>query len=156
MLITIQPPNERYRYQATYTWQTDRKPVCFILLNPTLVEHEQTDPTTNKCLMFAKAWGYGSLIVVNLFALRVSSPQHLTKSTDPVGKTNNHYIVEAALAADRVVVAWGRNGNYLNRDEQVLTLLQECGVQPYCLKRTKWGYPHHPLYLTLESIPVRY
>ena len=156
MNTNTQAPNEHYRYQATYTWQPDRKQVCFILHNPTLVAHEQTDPTTRKCIMFARVWGYGSLVVVNLFARRADSPQRLAKMTDPVGVDNDRYIVEAALAADRVVVAWGSKGDYVNRSNQVLALLQEHGVQPYCLKRTKWGDPYQPLYVALATNPVLY
>jgi hypothetical protein len=39
---------------------------------------------------FAQQWGYGSLLLVNLFSFRATDPAALAKVSDPVGPGTNH------------------------------------------------------------------
>lgn len=54
-----------------------------------------------------------------------------------------------ALAADRIVLAWGNHGAHLSRDQEVLSLLE--GHDLYCLGLTKSGQPKHPVRLTYDT-----
>jgi len=49
-----------------------------------------------------------------------------------------------------VVAAWGNDGAYLERSEQVKEFLPNL----YCLKLNKSGEPAHPLYQAAELKPV--
>jgi hypothetical protein len=101
---------------------------------------------------FARAWGYGGIRVVNLFAFRATRPQQLQEAADPVGSANDGFILRAAKGADRVVAAWGCHGVYRGRDREVMALLDRIGAPAACLGTTKGGSPRHPLYLPGETI----
>lgn len=145
-----------YRYSLWREWDIDKSKVVFIMLNPSKADASIDDPTLRRCINFAKSWDYGSLIVVNLFAYRSSSPLELRQVEAPVGKQNDRYLKKAIKSADRVVVAWGNNGKLMRRDRLVLELLSKLKVQPHCLGITKVGYPRHPLYVMCSEEPIIY
>jgi hypothetical protein len=52
------------------TWLEERPFVMFIGLNPSIADENEDDPTTRRCMRYAGSWGFGGLIVTNLFAFR--------------------------------------------------------------------------------------
>ena len=79
----------KYRYWLSRKWE--RGPYCvFIGLNPSTATFEEDDPTIRRCVGFAKRWGFGALVMLNIFAFRSTDPKKLrVKSTvDPVGPQN--------------------------------------------------------------------
>ena len=46
-----------YRYLLWREWNSDRKTVSFIMLNPSRADAELNDPTITRCINFAKSWG---------------------------------------------------------------------------------------------------
>lgn len=70
-------PCERYRYWLTRRWDLSLPVVTFLMLNPSTADARKDDATIRKCIGFAKAWGYGGIIVINLFALRSRNPEDL-------------------------------------------------------------------------------
>ena len=92
---------------------------------------------------YAEAWGYGALIVTNVFGWRSTDPRALRSVRDPVGSENDAAIVRAARASDLVVCAWGNHGT--ERSEQIRRLLR--GIPLHVLQLTGSGQPGHPLYL---------
>jgi Protein of unknown function (DUF1643) len=55
---------------------------------------------TCRCVRLSRAWGYGGIVVVNLYALRATDPEHLRRHPDPVGDYNDDHIDAAARDAD--------------------------------------------------------
>lgn len=133
----------RYRYSLTRTWDTDLPTVAFVGLNPSTADARRDDPTVRRCVGFARDWGYGTLILVNLFAFRATDPSELLDVRDPVGPENDDWLARVAESADKVVAAWGVHGCLRGRDQAVLGLLPSVA----CLGRTREGHPRHPLYL---------
>ena len=133
-----------YRYLFRRAWDTALPSVGFIMLNPSTADQHHDDPTIRRCLGFARAWGFGSLEVVNLFALRATSPAALLASPDPVGPENDEHIRAMAARVDLVVAAWGNHGARFGRDAEVARLL---GGRVTCLRVTAQGQPKHPLYV---------
>jgi hypothetical protein len=129
-----------YRYWLARTWSNDLPPVTFVMLNPSTADGTYDDPTIRRCIGFAREWGYGGIVVVNLFAYRATYPRELSIVPDPVGPDNDAYIEMAAC--HRTVVAWGAQKTH-GRDLHVATLLTD----PLCLGRTKRGAPLHPLFV---------
>ncbi len=132
-----------YRYSLSRIWDKEKKYVLFIGLNPSTAGKETDDPTIRRCVDYAKNWGYGGFMMVNLFAYRATLPSSLKKVKYPIGKNNDKYIVKLSKKADITVAAWGNNGNLYSRDKEVLSLVPNLK----CLKVNKSGQPAHPLYL---------
>ncbi len=136
-----------------------RGPVVFVMLNPSTADADHDDPTIRQCQGFARTWGYESLIVVNLFGWRSSSPDALTAALadgiDVVGEDNDLWIASAAMAASRIVVAWGARAVATRRSYKVCqTLNQIFGGQLWCLGTTANGQPRHPLFVKRSTEPV--
>lgn len=139
-----------YRYWLTRYWGNGDadtvNSVAFVMLNPSAASHSVDDRTIRKCQAFACAWGHNGLTVVNLFALRATSPEELRRHADPVGPHNDDHIERCVLDSSRVVVAWGAHGAFRSRGLIVLDRLCQLGVSPLRLgSPTKGGHPRHPL-----------
>lgn len=144
----------KYRYLLTRRWEREGNPVTFIMLNPSTADEEKFDPTVKRCYNYAHAWGFGELIVCNLYAFRSTDPKNLKKEADPVGEDNEDVIVNSAVKSSLIIAAWGTHGTYLGRDKEVITLITEIlGQSLYCLDITKDGHPAHPLYQKAELKP---
>lgn len=142
-----------YRFRLTRTWNPDERRINFLMLNPSTADAFELDPTVRRCVGFARRWGFGSLEVTNIFAFRATDPTVLVAEAEPVGAGNDQAILDAALTADRVVVAWGARGTHRGRGEEVAALLADIGVRPVALRVTKHGHPAHPLYLAGDTVP---
>ena len=105
-----------YRYLLWREWDSDRKIVSFIMLNPSRADAEINDPTITRCINFAKSWGYGRLEVVNLFAYRTSHPSLLKQTAEPIGRDNDRYILESVEKSDRTMATETRNTPDRSRD----------------------------------------
>ncbi len=154
--------SEKYRYLLTREWDISKQQITFIMLNPSIADGNQDDPTIRRCINFATAWDYGSLEVVNLFAYRATKPRDICKVADPVGVENDYYLQESTQRAALIIVAWGCNvrnvsvvGKYKNRDTEVKTLIHSTKTL-YCLGLTKYGYPRHPLFIKNGTQPIRF
>lgn len=148
----------RYRYLLTRGWDLDKPSVAFVMLNPSTADATVDDPTIRRCLGFARAWGFGRLQVVNLFAWRATDPAELVECGDPVGQETDGHILEAVLQSRRIVAAWGAGVPklYENRPAVVRRLVYDAGGTVLCLGITKGGEPRHPLYVRGDTEPVRY
>jgi hypothetical protein len=146
----------RYRYWLTRTW-SDAPSVCWIGLNPSTADAANDDPTIRRMCGFARAWGAGGIVVVNLFAYRATYPadMYVIAATNPgkpvcvIGPGNDEHIL-ACAAGKRIVAAWGCDGSLLGRDRAVMDLLRGQSVE--CLGTTKDGNPRHPLYIAGDTV----
>ena len=103
---------------------------------------KRDDPTILRCIDYAKNWGYGILLVANLFAYRTKNPEKLRYVKNPVGNDNDQHIIKLSKKANLIVAAWGNEGSLFNRDKEVVRLIPNL----MCLKVNKSGQPAHPLY----------
>lgn len=145
----------RYRYRLLITWDSKLPALAFCMLNPSTADEYENDPTVERCQRRALAWGYGRLIVVNLFALRSTDPKYLYADRDPTGgRYNDLAIVGAAQGADKIVLGWGNHGDLHGRGEFVKAMLAEKAPgKAHYLTMTNSGHPAHPLYLPYELLP---
>jgi hypothetical protein len=128
----------------------------FVMLNPSTADEEKLDPTCTRARNYAEAWGYGALIVTNVFALRSTDPRALARAEDPVGPGNDRVILRAAREAALVVCAWGNHAALAGRGAKVAALLRRAGVPLHALRITGVGEPSHPLYLPAALRPRRW
>jgi len=143
-----------YRYNLWRRWGSRSSgKVTFIMLNPSTADAEKFDPTVRRCFGFARDWGFGSMEVVNLFALRSTYPEQLKKVSDPVGPENNAVIFKAVQESDLVLAAWGIHGRFHGRDLDVQKLIE--GIRDlHCIGTTKAGAPLHPLHQPKSLKPI--
>lgn len=147
--------DQKYRYRLDRVWDEGKGHSVFIMLNPSTADAELDDPTIRRCKGFARAWGYGGLIVVNLFAYRETDPRYLAAVGDPIGPENDQHII-AAVTHPRtalVVAAWGNRGSLYGRSQWVRHLIESRGVTVCVLRFTSKGEPWHPLYLPASITP---
>lgn len=124
------------------------------MLNPSTADEVKLDPSCTRARLYAERWGYGALIVTNLFGWRATDPGGMKAARDPVGRGNDRAILAAAREAAIVVCAWGNHGRHLDRSRNVRELLGK--RQLHILRMNGSGEPAHPLYLPGSLRPARW
>jgi hypothetical protein len=149
----------RYRY-----WWHDRfegavtggRALCWIGLNP------GTGDTTGRprqslrvVRSLARQHGFGSLLIVNLFAFRSDGAPGLRGAAaageDVVGDRNDAVLEWAVARSGAVLAAWGSNGALAGRSAAVRSLLSEQIAAAVHLGVTVNGEPRHPRGARLDA-----
>lgn len=136
-----------YRYRLWRLWSEIEPAIGFLMLNPSTATESVEDPTIRRCIGFSRSWGYGGVVIANLFSLRSTDPAALAKHADPVGPDNNGYLCQLAESVPLVVCAWGVHGKLNGRGDEVLELLGPHRGKLRHLGLTADKQPRHPLYL---------
>ena len=147
---TIFSTDRVYRYTLVREIGDSDKTLFFLCLNPSTADEIKNDPTVTRCIGYARDWGFGRLLVGNIFAIRSTDPKLLYKTDDPVGSENDKWIKKMAEHSDLTVGAWGNHGQLNSRSAQINKLITDIN----CLKITKLGEPSHPLYLSKKLKPI--
>lgn len=143
---------EQYRYKLWRTWDNEKSPLIFIGLNPSTADETVDDATIIRCTNRAKLWGYGGLIMLNLFAYRATNPNDMKKAQNPIGDNNDDFLKEILSMDTLTIAAWGTHGRFKERDKQIKNLIPNL----HCLDITKDGHPKHPLYIPMDKTPIPY
>jgi hypothetical protein len=144
----------RWRYLLWRCWDESRPAANFLMLNPSTADELKLDPSCTRARNYAERWGYGALVVTNIFGWRSTDPSALKEVKDPVGRGNDAAIVKAAQGAKLVVCAWGNHGAHMNRAQSVLDLLRKNSIRVHALRVNGAGHPAHPLYLPASLKPT--
>ena len=151
--VAVYSDCEQYRYTLTRIWEPAGEKALFVMLNPSTATERQNDPTVERCERRARALGFGSFRVCNIFAWRETDPAKMRRAPDPVGPGNDDAITEGCFWADRIVCAWGTHGGHLDRGTAVERLMRATGRDLFHLGLTKGGHPKHPLYIAYSQTP---
>lgn len=146
MRATISPDGV-YRYDLERWWVDKPASWCaWVMLNPSTADHTRDDATVHRCVSYSQAWGFDGLVIVNLFALRSTSPAALRRHPDPVGPENDDHIFRHVTRddVDRVVCAWGAHGWIRNRGLIIRRDLERACNALWTFGETKGGHPLHP------------
>lgn len=154
-------PDRKYRYYLTITWDWRRPKINFLMLNPSTADEYVNDPTVERCERRARMWGYGGVIITNIFALRSTDPKELyiqmlgyRDTNRIVGKGNDLFIKKAAEVCEGTICGWGSHGQLCGRGIQVKEMLMQDSYPLFYLKlSTNTGQPYHPLYLSYNLTP---
>lgn len=156
-----------FRWTLTRSWSSEGGRVCFIGLNPSTADHCRDDPTVLRWIHFARAWGYGGFVAVNLYPFRSSSPADARAWANWQENGPDYYardrlwenetvLVREAKAAALVVPCWGAGVWDPMYVDHVLEMIQE-GEAPWpdlhCLGLTASGDPKHPMARGRSRIP---
>lgn len=141
--------DQLYRYRLTRYWDFAKPTLGFIMLNPSTADGEHDDNTIIKCVKYARRWGYGGLMVCNLYAWRATDPRGLGRTPEPVGPLNDQFLTlmfaMAATARTAIVAGWGNHAQP-ERVKQVLGL-PLATEHLYALEVNANGSAKHPLYI---------
>jgi len=143
----------KYRYSLSRKWDKKLPCVTFCGLNPSTADDTSDDPTMIRCINFAKSWGYGSLYMINLFAIRCTDSGLLKSKPNIIGKYNDFTIKSRSKLSEVVIACWGTKGSLYGRDKEVIDLI---GDKLYFLELSKDGFPKHPLYLKKTLRPKKW
>ena len=128
------------------------------MLNPSTADGNKDDLSTIRCMNFAKKWGYGGIMIGNIYPFRAKRPKHLRKwlNTSNNGlwehrEGNIDAVHKMVEQADLVVCAWG--GNHPGVPEML-----EYTSDLHYLELCKDGItPKHPLgNLSKDLVPKQY
>ena len=149
----------KYRYELHREWDKKKRKVLFIMLNPSTADADNNDLTTIRCINFAKKWGYGGIMIGNIYPFRAKRPKDLRKwlndfiYSDGHGatKTNEIHVKEMAKQTDLIVCAWGCN------HPDIPVWIEELGDLFYLELCKDNITPKHPLgNLSKDAIPTNY
>ena len=89
-----------YRYALWRIWNEDRPLVMFVGLNPSTADETNDDPTLRRCMGFAESWGYGGVIMANIFAYRATDPKIMKQTEAPIGPENDEWLRKLSNVSD--------------------------------------------------------
>lgn len=144
-------PDRTYRYSLTRIWDQDKPFIRFVGLNPSTADEHIDDPTVRRCVGFARDWGAGGIVMLNVFAFRATDPRVMKRADDPIGPRNDWAIRlwTLDLSDAPVVACWGVHGDHQLRGRRVEHMLKQiCPDRLRIFGLTKDGHPKHPLYLS--------
>jgi hypothetical protein len=147
----------RYRYAYALWWGKSARPtlgesVAWVLLNPIGSDsiEKRRRPTLGYCRHRTREWGYGGLVIINLFAYRADRPEALDLLPRPVavGPANDRVLKELSRACAVTVAAWGGRGSLWGRSQEARRLIDNL----HCVAHgdgdgpvvTGHGEPCHP------------
>lgn len=141
-----------FRYWLKRQWDDALKTLAWCCLNPSKADADIDDPSVRKMIAFSKLFGYGGLVLVNLFAFRSTDPAKVPAGDLGIGPDNDDWIWTYAREHP-IVLAWGSHKLAAAcRGWEVRKMLEDAGVREvYCLGKTNTGHPRHPLYVSYET-----
>ena len=124
-----------------------RKPVLpWIMLNPSTADDVTDDHTIRKCVAYTSRWGYGGIVVANLFTFRATSPGQMPASKAALNATEADAVLDIlATHAPVVACGWGINGDLHGRADRVIARISK-HTSLMCLGVNADGTPTHPAY----------
>ena len=149
----------KYRYELHREWDKKKKKVLFIMLNPSTADGLNNDLTTIRCMNFAKKWGYGGIMIGNIYPFRAKRPKDLKKWKSDARywqlksevQDNINHVGDMAQKADMIVCAWGCN------HPGIPEWVDELGDLFYLELCKDNITPKHPLgNLSKDAIPTNY
>ena len=149
----------KYRYELHREWDKKKGKVLFIMLNPSTADHVEDDLTTRRCIKYAERWGYGGIMIGNLYPFRAKRPKDLkrwlktSRKSSLIAMDNNYsYVGDMAYQSDFVVCAWGCN------HPGIPDWIKNLDVPLHYLELCKDGItPKHPLgNLSKDLKPIAY
>jgi hypothetical protein len=155
-------PCEKYRWSLSRRWDPNKNMLGWIMLNPSTADASVDDPTIRRCIRFARDWGYGGIIVTNLFPYRATDPSELRDVANLFGAdaypAANAAAFDLILSCNLICVAWG-SVSWEPAQIRARAVLHDLAAHkrlPVCLGMTADKSPRHPLYVRADAIPFAY
>ena len=135
--------DKKERYSLKREWDKSKNKILYIMLNPSLADDKNDDPTIRRLISFTKKYNYGGFLVGNIFTTITPNPKEIDKSKG-ISDKNFEKLLKLINEVDQIVYAWGDN-------IEEPQLLKELVLNPKCFGKNLNGSPKHPLYLPSET-----
>lgn len=144
-------PDRSRRWDLVRDWRDEigapQTTVMVAGLNPSKAGEKDDDPTVRKTVGFARRWGFGRVILVNLNPIVSTDPYGLPP-WNGLDRQNSLTIHSRAKECILIVAAWGNVPASICRTIAVPELVYEfraaVAADLYCIGTTKTGQPLHP------------
>jgi hypothetical protein len=137
----------RFRLEREIPDSKSNLSILFIMLNPSTATSDKDDNTIKILQQIATKWGYGKILVGNLYPYCTSKPSILNCQEIPaeMQEENIKHVREMVSMCDIIIYAWGTKGPLGNK-QKVPDWLQQLQQQkqPHCLGTSVKGIPKHP------------
>lgn len=139
---------KKNRYSLKREWDSSKGLLLYIMLNPSMADDKNDDPTIRRLINFTKKFNYGGFLVGNIFTKITPNPKEVDKSR---GMTNKNFkeLLKLINKVDEVVYAWG---NSTDEPKELKYLVKS----PKCFGKNFNGTPKHPLYLPSNSKFIKF
>lgn len=143
--------------------------VAWAMLNPSTADGKADDPTLWRIMGFSYRWGYGGLVVANVYPFISSSPAVMrqwrasfadTASEPDEGARsawhrNTHDCATLFADCALVMAAWGAHAERADVAQWIGGVEAQHGqaIDWHCLGRTGDGSPKHPLARGVHRVP---
>lgn len=149
--------DKKYRWWLFRQWSYHKPLIIWVMMNPSTADHTKNDPTIMKIMRYSQRWGYGAVLVLNLYAYRASRPENMpADEQERVGHRNDwwiktvfHHAVERQVP---VICAWG--AKHKERGCEVRRIAADLGLPLLGLEVALNGEPKHPRFLS-ETLDPR-
>ena len=140
--------DKKERYSLTREWDKSKNKILYIMLNPSIADNKQDDPTIRRLINFTQKFNYGGFLVGNIYSTITPNPNEIDKSRG-ISDKNFKELLKLINKVDQIVYAWG---NTIEEPQ----LLKELVLNPKCFGKNLNGTPNHPLYLPKTSKLIAY
>jgi len=159
----ISGARSEFRWHLGRRWD-DRPLMLVVGHNPSTADSEREDPTTRRWAHFARAWGHGGYIAVNLYPYRATDVDRLYHWRDgymessevDVGiamSRNLDVVHEMAERCERVVACWGDLAREPGWVDAIVRRLRSARPNLHCFGYTKGGAPKHVMARGKSRVP---
>ena len=153
----VMSPCERYRTRLERRWGKGDA-ILFVGLNPSVADATHSDPTCAREEAFAKRWGFDAYLKGNVMDWRATHPKDIPQDPKIACSGDNLSALEnMAKEAKIIVMACGViKPAFISIFDNILDILVSTKKPIICLKKTKDGWPGHPLYIAKTQTPQPY
>lgn len=135
--------DKKERYSLKREWDKSKNKILYIMLNPSLADDNNDDPTIRRLINFSKKFNYGGFLVGNIYSTISPNPKEVDKS-DGISDRNLVELLKLINQVEEIVYAWGNNAYEPE-------FLKDLVSNPKCFGKNLNGSPKHPLYLPSDS-----
>jgi hypothetical protein len=147
-----------YRWWLFRCWAANLPLIIWIMMNPSTADHNKNDPTILKVIRYSTRWGFGAVLVLNIYAFRASKPENMPEDLHArIGVRNNWWIKLIFRYAARrkipVICAWGVK--HQERGKVIRYFAKAYKLKLKCLEMGLNGEPKHPRWLAESLDPIK-
>ena len=135
--------DKKDRYSLKREWDKSKNQILYIMLNPSMADDKNDDPTIRRLIDFTRKFEYGGFLVGNIFTTITPNPKEIDRSKG-ISDKNFEELFKLINKVDLIVYAWG---NTVEEPQP----LKELVSSPKCFGKNLNGTPKHPLYLPSSS-----